>query len=135
MNKVCCKCNQDKPLSRYYINPQSKDGIDYECKDCRAVRTKIWRKRNLKKSAEITRLQRQRTKKQLVNLLGGKCVLCEFSESIAALDFPHKEPHNKYFNVMSKNWSFRRLKNEALKCVLLCANCHRMVHTGEKQIE
>lgn len=48
----------------------------------------------------------------------------------AVLDFHHTED-NKELGLaaaVSKQWSQKRLENEANKCEILCSNCHRIVH-------
>lgn len=32
------------------------------------------------------------------------------------------------------SWSLRRVLNEVLKCVVLCANCHSKVHWEERVV-
>jgi hypothetical protein len=46
------------------------------------------------------------------------------------LDFHHTDPSNKKFGIGTggKYRSFAALKAEAMKCELLCANCHRLRH-------
>lgn len=71
---------------------------------------------------------RNRTKRKLVDLLGGECKHCGYKKSIKALQFHHTNPKKKDFTISGKSWSFKRLKKEALKCILLCANCHIEEH-------
>lgn len=33
--KRCKKCNETKPLNKFYKRPITKDGHEYECKECR----------------------------------------------------------------------------------------------------
>ena len=66
----------------------------------------------------------------IVELLGGKCEICGYDKCVAALDCHHKDPVTKSFGLgmggLTKSWE--KLKAEALKCRLLCANCHRELH-------
>lgn len=62
------------------------------------------------------------------------CKECGFKEHPAALEFHHLSPEGKDRNVASlanTNSSLARLKDEIRKCVVLCANHHRMLHVGE----
>lgn len=67
-----------------------------------------------------------------INLLGGKCVVCGYSRDIHALDFHHIEEATKEFGLsdrgMTRSWE--KTEREVRKCALLCANCHREVHSG-----
>jgi hypothetical protein len=49
-----------------------------------------------------------------------------------ALEFHHLESLQKDFGISSKGYtrSWVKIREELDKCVLLCANCHREVHTG-----
>lgn len=62
--------------------------------------------------------------------LGGKCARCGYDKCLAALDFHHHDPSAKEFGISHRGvtYAIERLKKEAEKCILLCANCHREVH-------
>jgi predicted HNH restriction endonuclease len=50
----------------------------------------------------------------------------------------HLEPEDKSFtiaNVLNSGYSKKRLLEELIKCVCLCANCHAKVHAGLIQID
>ena len=76
---------------------------------------------------------RRRTKMRLVELHGGCCVRCGFAGHVAALVFHHRDPSTKTFAIsvdgVPRAWP--RLVEEAAKCDLLCANCHREVHAAD----
>lgn len=88
------------------------------------------RKHNYKeqygKHQKALRLKR---KQQLVEMFGGKCSKCGYNRSIKALDFHHRDRATKEFNLSSLGYTCRwdRLVEEAKKCDLLCANCHREI--------
>lgn len=67
-----------------------------------------------------------------VNYKGGECVICGYNRDIKALDFHHIDELSKEFGLsdrgMTRSWE--KIKAEVEKCVLLCANCHREVHSG-----
>lgn len=78
--------------------------------------------------------RRKKLKEHIVNLLGGKCITCGITNHIL-LEFHHIDPSSKEFDLskgLGYNWrSLERLENEAKKCELLCANCHRLkTHTN-----
>lgn len=49
MNKTCCKCNEEKPLSDFPSHIRSQDGYDERCKSCK-YKAEVLRKK-LKKNA------------------------------------------------------------------------------------
>jgi len=64
-----------------------------------------------------------------------KCTKCGFSHP-AALDFHHIDPSQKdravsYFHTQGQ---FKRAYQELEKCMVLCANCHRVHHYEEKML-
>jgi hypothetical protein len=71
-------------------------------------------------------------KEILVAEAGGKCASCGYARHPAALQFHHLDPATKSFGlgVRGITRSIARLREEAAKCVLLCANCHAEVEVG-----
>lgn len=80
--------------------------------------------------------RRRKLKVMLVEYKGGKCSVCGYQKCIWALDLHHLDESKKEFGLsvrgMTRSWE--KLKEEADKCVLLCANCHREIHAGVTQI-
>lgn len=73
----------------------------------------------------------KRRKSNLAEVLGGKCCICGFNDFIEALEFHHVNPEEKSFALTSSvMYSLDKQLEEAKKCILLCANCHRGVHGG-----
>jgi transposase-like protein len=90
------------------------------------------RYRCAKCNAESVATRRRRIKEILVKEAGGECLLCGFARYIGALQFHHVDPGSKEFSLGRDGVarSLRRAREEARKCVLLCANCHAMVEAG-----
>jgi transposase-like protein len=76
--------------------------------------------------------RRRETKAMLVAEFGGACRLCGFDRYTGALQFHHLDPATKSFQLGGRGLtrSLKILREEAKKCVLLCANCHAMVEAG-----
>ena len=73
---------------------------------------------------------RRNAKEKLVKYKGGKCEICGYDKCVEALEFHHKNPEEKDFSISSYAvLSFKKLKEEADKCILVCANCHREIHS------
>ena len=83
-------------------------------------------------NVESVATRRRRIKEILVREAGGSCLICGFANYIGALHFHHVDPASKAFSVSRDGVtrSLRRAREEAGKCVLLCANCHAMVEAG-----
>lgn len=75
---------------------------------------------------------RRKTKKEMVELLGGKCSLCGYKKCMAALAFHHLDPTQKEFAV-SKYRKRSLLLEEVKKCILVCSNCHVEIHAQETE--
>lgn len=75
---------------------------------------------------------RKRRMTELLRIHGGCCVRCGYNRCTAALEFHHREPAEKKFNVntMTVCKAWKSVLAEAEKCDLLCANCHREVHAA-----
>lgn len=78
-------------------------------------------------------------RKLLLELAGGKCLMCGYSE-FWALEFHHVE--KKRFTLSSRTLGMiadeKLIMSEFRRCVLLCANCHKGIHYGglkEKLVE
>jgi len=50
-SKRCSKCKEEKPLSSFYSNKTTSDGLQRECKKCCSERHKEWNKKNKHKKA------------------------------------------------------------------------------------
>jgi len=96
------------------------------------VRIGAGRYRCARCNTESVATRRRRIKEILVAEAGGRCLNCGFAEYIGALHFHHVDPASKAFSVSRQGVtrSLRRAREEAGKCVLLCANCHAMVEAG-----
>ncbi len=89
----------------------------YRCRQCRS---------------EAVVKRRRHVKAVLIEEAGGRCLLCGYDRSPAALQFHHVEPGAKAFAIAHRGVtrSLAAARAEAQKCVLLCANCHAEVEVG-----
>jgi hypothetical protein len=82
-------------------------------------------------SYENQKLRGLKRKYEIILTRGGKCELCGYDKNITALEFHHKNPDEKEFQIDVRhfsNSSLETLQKELDKCILLCANCHREIH-------
>jgi transposase len=82
-------------------------------------------------SARVSR-RRRRVKETLVAEFGGHCAICGYNRYAGALQFHHLDPARKRieFARAGLTHGLETLREEARKCVLLCANCHAEVEAG-----
>lgn len=89
----------------------------YRCKECRK---------------EAVSSKRRRNKLALIEYKGGKCQICGYDKCVDALEFHHINKEEKEFGLGNGDIrSLIKLKEEADKCILVCANCHREIHAKE----
>ena len=117
MKKICEICEtefESTSKSRLY------------CYECSGESTRI----NSETRKHQKTILRRSMKKQAVKILGGKCSICGYNRCIDALEFHHENPHEKDFKLGSGNtMSWKEYKNEAMKCILVCSNCHKEIHS------
>lgn len=81
-------------------------------------------------AVEAVNRRRKKVKKMAVEYKGGKCIRCGYRKSMAALDFHHRDPKEKDFQI-SRNGhctAWEKLKVELDKCDLVYRNCHAEIH-------
>jgi hypothetical protein len=69
-------------------------------------------------------------KKKAVEYKGGKCERCGYNKCIDALEFHHIDPSQKdknFGNMKLRKWEDQ--KKELDKCICVCSNCHREIHS------
>ena len=76
--------------------------------------------------------RRRKLKQMLVEHKGGVCAVCGYKKYIGAFDLHHLDHSQKEFglSVRGLTRSWEKLRAEADKCILVCANCHREIHGG-----
>lgn len=78
--------------------------------------------------AKSVTLARQKRKKELVEIMGGKCILCGYDKCIAALEFHHINKNEKKYQISSGSChSWEEDIEEVKKCALVCSNCHKEI--------
>ena len=75
----------------------------------------------------------KKRRKIMNHLKENGCAICGYNDCVDALDFHHTNPKDREFNVKvgSLNKNEELIVNELNKCILLCSNCHREIHSKE----
>jgi len=78
----------------------------------------------------VTR-RKQKVKRMLVEEAGGRCAVCGYDRCIVNLTFHHVDRSQKSFGLsMNTTKAIATYREEARKCVLVCANCHGEIEAG-----
>ena len=96
-----------------------------------------WYARNKEKAKAAVRNNKAKYRQQWREYKATlKCVNCGFDHP-AALDFHHviKSPDNQSVNELLRRDAFKAAYEEIKKCVVLCANCHRVHHHDEHLVK
>ena len=110
--KRCSLCKENLTIDHFYTNGNR---LSSRCKAC---------------NINTTIARQQAFKTQCVIYKGGSCIRCGYDRYIGSLEFHHKDPTEKDFEisrVKSKIFN-EHIKKELDKCDLLCSNCHKEVH-------
>ena len=151
--KTCTKCLYLRPIGEF----DKKKAHGCWCRACYLKYFKqynqkryasseaksIEQERGRQKYIKNVKPQRMERKKNLLQMMGGKCSVCGYSRSAAALDFDHLDLDGKtavtarnhpnkakcrtisHLLAMNNPKAFSEAIEEAKKCRILCANCHR----------
>ena len=119
-----------------------------ECKYCKkyypenafgvalTTETKVYRRRKCRDCYKSTKQALIKRHYKWINEYKQKrgCKNCKITDS-RVLDFHHKNQHNKLFGIsgIRRIIGFERLREEIKKCEVLCANCHRILHSEERK--
>ncbi len=101
------------------------------CKECNAKLDKKILKGNLCMKCHAVYINRYRLEKRrkAIEHLGDKCADCGKTYPAPCYDFHHKDEKEVCVSILIRNnRKLETILNEASKCELLCANCHRLRH-------
>jgi hypothetical protein len=100
----------------FHLCSQGKRGFRWRCKRC---------------AGEAASRRLQKVKRILVEEAGGCCAVCGYDRCVVNLHFHHVDPTTKSFALsVASEKGLAKLRAEAKKCVLVCANCHGEIESG-----
>jgi len=73
-------------------------------------------------------------KRVLINLFGATCLDCHERQPACVFDFHHTSDKAGSIGNLVYTGSLKRIAREAVKCVLICANCHRVRHAEHRSV-
>lgn len=152
---ICYDCVLEANRNRHQLRKQDPDYLAQRKKarqhnaEALAISQRRWREANkehVQRTKKLYRIShrshlnaieaenRLQNKLKLITIFGGGCESCGYSAYHGALDFHHRMPQAKTFDISKKfgirEGRFQELVAEAHKCILLCSNCHRETHAG-----
>lgn len=131
--KKCSKCQCVKPFIEFSKNKSKKDGYASWCKQCNKTEQHKWYVKNAEEHKKRATTYKQKVRGWLNEYKAKQsCFLCGFNHP-AALDFHHTKDKNFRIAQMEVvGCSISTLEQELSKCIVLCANCHRIHHYNQK---
>lgn len=95
----------------------------------RREQSRVYYEQNKGVYQDRQRRHRQRIREVIDNLKRVPCADCGRSYPACVMDFDHRDPKKKTMNLSMatrRGWSITRVVEEASKCDVVCANCHRL---------
>lgn len=83
-------------------------------------------------SAHYKKDRRQTLKAAAIKAFGGYCYNCLKKYPLAVFDFHHTGDKTDNPSAMFVNKSIEEIAKELSRCILLCANCHRLEHSDDE---
>lgn len=127
----CTRCEQLKDDSEFHIKDKNTGKLQAWCKSCRSE----WSKNRPKEIKEAHNAKSNKNKKEKIRKLtkfvveylkNHPCEDCGYS-NVLALEFHHVcEKRDSVAALMNSICSVEELEEEINKCIVLCANCHRI---------
>lgn len=131
--KQCVGCNENLSLDLFSFRNKAKGTLQSRCKKCYNLYNRHYYK-NFERDKQITRVGKN-TKKLRERYQTWKsqqsCCVCR-EDAVECLDLHHVDPKEKDGNIsllLAYN-SWNRVVEEIQKCVVVCSNCHRKIHSG-----
>ena len=130
--KTCCACKETLPETEFSFKYKKRKVRTTKCRVC----TNKYSKKHYEENKEVyiarARKHNQRYikhKKEFIMELkmSNPCLVCG-EDNPTVLEFDHIHPENKKGNIATMirgGYSVSTILKEALKCQILCANCHR----------
>ena len=99
-------------------------------------RCKVCKSAIAKYNRPYTQRHRRMKRDALMKLKNVPCLHCNQSFPSPVMDFSHRDSSNKLYSISENvnNKSLDDLLEEAAKCDVLCANCHRIVTQSQQFI-
>ena len=130
--KTCSTCRQTKSLDEFAWKSKAKGTKQSRCKPCYREYNKAYYHAG-EKEKQVKRVVEN--KKNVYNKYKewkqDKSCACCGEDADECLELHHIDPNAKDghpSHMITRGW--KKFLEEAAKCVVLCSNCHKKVHSG-----
>ncbi len=116
-------------------DPEAKKEYNRKWREANPEALKKYYQTNKERFREHNKNNRKKSREYIQEAKKGKCCSrCGWSEHPCALDFHHTDPSTKHKDiaVMAQTYSIKQIQEEIDKCILVCANCHRILHHEQR---
>ena len=123
MMKLCRYCGHSYPESDFGV-AKTTDSKVYRRQKCRFC---------YRKTKNVLKAKRRELIESTKEKQG--CMRCKIQDP-RVLEFHHIDSSKKEFSIADYYYSqygIVRLEKEIAKCVVICANCHRILHAEERK--
>jgi hypothetical protein len=140
MQNMCYKCDKTKDIEEFHKDRSRKYGYSHICKECdyekrtkNLVLDKAARREVRIKEGRGTKYS-DKTKERIKEIKSVPCSDCKGVFPPFCMDFDHRDPSNKKFNIASwRAHSAFEVVEEIAKCDVVCSNCHRIRTWGKHE--
>jgi hypothetical protein len=102
--------------------------------------SKAYYEKNKDARKAFARARHAAGRKYIAEIKSNPCSMCGRHFIPSAMDFHHIDPNtkankdNKTNSAINARWSIQRIDAEIEKCILVCANCHRLLHASVEEV-
>lgn len=142
--KKCGRCKIDYSEDNFYKDSHKKDGLSWDCKRCSSEKhkkyrsnsnvpkqcSKQWKEKNIHKTIEYNKQLYNKVKLFQQTYLKRNPCDCGVSD-LECLDYHHIDQKTLEKRIPAIH-TFNKSIEEMIKCIVVCANCHRKIHAGTK---
>ncbi len=115
---TCIQCQEQKPESAFDKDRRKTTGRHSHCKECRRERVREIRNLKMRPAEEAKKVG---------------CLYCTENRTVC-LDLHHEKSDDKLFCINRRGvdkYTMDEIKAEIQKCIIVCSNCHRLIHAGQ----
>lgn len=135
-SKVCRVCGIKKHYEHFHPNKTCAGGVVGTCRQCTNKKRQKWYDDNRQRRQGYANEKNRSRKLDAVQKFGDKCHDCGMSYPPYVYEFHHLDPSGKDVNPSkAMTYSVEKMWRELDKCVMVCANCHKIRHWGEKEAQ